>query len=286
MAVKKESSQSTEEATQNPVLSRLPGLLNRAIRNPKMDTVHKLRTTIRRIETALKLATSTVSKKLLKQLKETRKRAGRVRNLDVQLEILKSIAGRNHADATTVRRVLLKKREKQERKLSKSIRADLHKNVEAVRLLTTAGNGRRCTPLKVDLQELAASFLSQHRSQPLTPHNLHAFRVACKHLRYKAEVAPPSEARDEFITELRRVQDAIGLWHDYVTLIASAEKVLGSDQTASLQRHLHVQAHAKYLDALRTIKEVERKLEDRLQTPSRKPSQSEPADVTRSAVAS
>ncbi len=273
------------EISQNTALSRLPALLRRAGQSPSIETVHKLRTTIRRAETVLKSDSRVADKKLLKQLKHIRKRAGRVRDIDVQLEILKSFGGRNHAEVISVRRVLIRKREKQERKLSKAVLRAFQENLQAVRLLTAKDDTRQVTA-NVNLQELAASFLAERRSQALSPDNLHNFRIACKHLRYRAELATASAARDQLIKQLRRVQDAIGLWHDCVTLIESAKKVLGSEQSTSLQRHLHVQTHARYLDALRIVKEVERALEVGFASPPRKPSRSESAIVTRSASVS
>jgi len=57
------------------------------------EVVHQLRTTIRRIETVVgaRPEPGRNEKKLLKQLRRLRRRAGKVRDLDVQIEALRSL---------------------------------------------------------------------------------------------------------------------------------------------------------------------------------------------------
>src|SRR5438046_1228507 len=76
----------TEDLT--AVVSKLSGKVT-----PK--SVHRLRTTIRRIDSLVSYANPGLGRKLersLEKLEDLRKRAGKVRNIDVQRRLLKRVA--------------------------------------------------------------------------------------------------------------------------------------------------------------------------------------------------
>lgn len=264
----------------NPVtrsaLLRLPGLLRRASHYASAGTVHKLRTTIRRAETFLRVRANSDPSKLLKGLKRIRRRAGRVRDIDVQLDILKTFGRRNDADVVSVRQSLAKVRTKRAHKLSKSIQSEFEGDYAEFMRATVSHDGSGGEAPKIDLHKIADDFMSRLNAQELNASNLHGFRIACKRLRYRAELAPESEVRDRLIEPLKRIQDAIGLWHDFAMLVNSSEDVLGAGAGTRLLRHLHVQTHSKYLDSLATVR-TSAGVIGRLFAPSsvRKPSRSE-----------
>ena len=73
--------------------------------------------------------------------------------------------------------------------------------------------------------------------------NLHDFRKATKKARYVAEVGAEGE-QQRVAKALKRVQDAIGEWHDWVCLGEEAKAALGQDApeltaafTSEIERH-------------------------------------------------
>jgi hypothetical protein len=85
-------------------------------------SVHRLRTTIRRIESLISYANPDLGKKLersLERLGDLRKRAGKVRDIDVQTSLLDQLGnGSTVRDRKTLVSLLGKKRERQVKRLS------------------------------------------------------------------------------------------------------------------------------------------------------------------------
>ncbi|HEX6880013.1 MAG TPA: CHAD domain-containing protein, partial [Terriglobales bacterium] len=219
--------------------------------------VHKLRTTIRRGETYLAGCSAPGLPKILKGLKRIRKRAGSVRDIDVQLELLKSLHRPSDSDVITVHRLLIRQREKQARKLTKAISSTLEQDLPAKLKQLVVDHPLKMQPSALMVGNLAEQFFTELSKEPLDAANLHAFRLVSKHLRYNAEMMPASELRDNFISSLKEVQDAIGLWHDYLNLEATAREALGEGRYTLMQRHLHAQVHVNFLEALRTVSRSE-----------------------------
>ncbi len=238
-------------------LLQLPQLIRRAEGHPTAKVVHRLRTTIRRSETYLGGCSASGLPKILKRLKRIRKKAGHVRDIDVQLDLLKSLHRPSDSDVITVRRLLVRQREKQARKLSKAVSSTLEQDLPSQLKSLAADHPPKVQSTTLVLEHLAEQFFDELDKEPLDAANLHAFRLICKHLRYQAELVPASELREKFITSLKEVQDAIGLWHDYINLQATAAKALGEGPHTLMQRHLHAQVHVNFLEALRTVSRSE-----------------------------
>src|SRR5579864_236803 len=100
---------------------RLASTLDKLPKDPSPKFVHRLRTTIRRIESLVDYAQPELGRKrekALEKLTTLRKRAGRVRDLDVQRELLKEIAnGSTAADRQSLSFALQQRRDKQSRRL-------------------------------------------------------------------------------------------------------------------------------------------------------------------------
>jgi CHAD domain-containing protein len=62
------------------------------------------------------------------------------------------------------------------------------------------------------------------------------------------------------IEPLKRIQDAIGVWHDWLTLAATAESVLTPSGQAPLLSALRTSTRSKYLEALRITADDKRVL--------------------------
>jgi len=246
--------------------------ISRLSSGAKPETVHQLRTTIRRIETLVATtwpAPGRKQEKLLKQLSRLRCRAGKVRDLDVQIEALASLRLESITrDRARVMAFLEKARAKRESKLLKSFRdevdAGLHK-----RLNRTSERLQQefRKPVHRDaaenrfLAEALDKFAALVKERPtLTETNLHEFRMDCKRVRYLAEMAGESPRVATAIEQLKRIQDSIGAWHDWLTLTGTAGSVLLRSGQVPLLSALRAGTRSKYLEALRIAADAKRAL--------------------------
>ncbi len=221
--------------------------------------VHKLRTTTRRVEAivrALQLPNKN-QKRLLKSLQKVRKSAGRVRDMDVltakaadvnaneerrcQVQLLAHLGAERQRQARKLAREL----EKQ----GKGIRRELKWYAEQVAALL---NGRRGLAEEEDAEAHAALRALQLSGElrkfgRLGRKNLHDFRIAGKELRYVLQMAKPQDER--LLEELRKMQDAIGEWHDWEELIGIAKEVLDHARNCGLLRELQVHNDAAFEEA-------------------------------------
>ena len=246
--------------------------ISRRSSNLKPEAVHQLRTTVRRIETVMSATSAKAGakeKKLLKQLTKLRRRAGKVRDLDVQIQALNSLRLESVArDRTCVLRFLEKARTKRERKLLKTFSDEVQNGLRK-RLKRTSAR------LQQELQKpsrpqnsadrmLATAldkFVVVVKQRPtLTEDNHHDFRMDCKRVRYFAEMSGEGPRVAAAIEQFKRIQDSIGTWHDWLTLTATAEKVLSSSGQVPLLSALRAATRSKYLEALRITTEAKQAL--------------------------
>ncbi len=200
--------------------------------------IHQLRITIRRVESLL--ATEPESPgdgKLHRQLDRIRKRAGRVRDLDVHV---KAVRGLPRALAAMGRDALAADLRKARRRRLKRLLRTIGeaRDQGLVKRLRRAAAGVcgavHTDALAVDraLACVLADFATLYaRAQPLEASNLHTFRIRSKALRYRAESFVPHPLAEAIVGELKRAQDAIGTWHDWLTLGMRARAVLGDGAT-------------------------------------------------------
>ncbi len=266
----------------------------------KPETVHQLRTTIRRVETLLATTLPALGRKeqkLLKQLDLLRRRAGKVRDLDVQIQALGSLRLESITrDRARVMAFLEKARAKRESKLllafQNEVDGGLHK-----RLKRTATRLQRefPKPAQPDADEQRflvaaldkfAAVVKQHPA--LSDGNLHNFRMGCKRVRYLAEMAGEGPRVAAVIEPLKRIQDAIGVWHDWLTLAATAESVLSPSGQAPLLSALRASTRSQYLEALRITADAQRallELRESKRTAGKPVSRSAPVTATPAAIA-
>jgi CHAD domain-containing protein len=220
------------------------------------QNVHSFRTGTQRVETLLKELTpqrTRNEKKLLSLLGRIRKRAGKVRDIDVQLEALRSLkVPQQPRRKTQLTQGLIELRTKQEKKLQKPLTKDAVREIRK-RLLRVARNLKLDAsrdPLAVAKKMLAPM---AHPEGPLTEDLLHQYRILGKRARYAAEFAPKSPHADRFIAELKRAQDAVGNWHDWFTLMQTAAQRLGDVHESSLVAVLHNVTGAKFRNAVAVL---------------------------------
>lgn len=248
--------------TQKP-LRKLRKLVKHASKTPPPEEVHKLRTNARKLEascSALSLDTGAHTRKLLKQVRKIRKRAGKVRDLDVLTEYLTQtrIEGEENCRLQLTeyfgstrkkraselysfinkRRAPLKSRL---RKASKQIEKFVAKDEREASGLATA----------------CALQLTSELSGPkrLTRKTLHPYRLTVKKLRYILQLAPDT-SDGSFMEALTRTKDAIGEWHDWEEMVDIATDVLDHGPNCRLIRKLRVIRDTKFQEAVRVAEHL------------------------------
>ena len=226
---------------------------------PSPENVHKFRTSSRRVEVLVSdLAGSRNGndKKLLKLLGRLRKKAGRVRDLDVQSVALRSLKiPQEPQRKSQLMRTLAEERARREKKLAKSLDKQTVAEVRK-RLKRTAASlevPKTADPLTLARQKLNDLEVDQGT---VTEKTLHQFRIAGKRARYIAELAGKDAAAIRLIALLNHVQDVIGDWHDWVQLADKAEKLFGGVQDSALVSALRNIARAKFRQAVTTLTET------------------------------
>ncbi|HET6175327.1 MAG TPA: CHAD domain-containing protein [Candidatus Sulfotelmatobacter sp.] len=206
------------------------------------ETVHRFRTTTRRLQTLLEEIVTERDRnqrKLLKILDRIRRRAGKVRDLDAQLAALRSLKiPQEPRRKTQLTQSLIELRAKHEKTLRKMLTKDLIRDVRkrlkrAFKELALQASG---DPLAVARQMLDRV---ARPAGPLSEDVLHQYRTVVKRARYAAEFAPKSTKSAQFIAEMKRMQDVIGNWHDWLTLTQTASGRLGAVNESSLVAALH-----------------------------------------------
>jgi len=233
-------------------LSKLAGKLS-------PENVHKFRTSSRRVEVLvsdLSERRSGNDKKLLKLLARLRKKAGRVRDLDVQSAALRSLKiPEQPVRKARLMRTLAEERSQREKRLTKSLDKKTVAEVRK-RLKRTAVSLE--LPKNADPLALARQKLNALEVDPgaITEKTLHQFRIAGKRARYIAELAGKDAEASRLIGLLNHMQDVIGDWHDWVQLAERAEKLFGSVQESPLVAVLRNVTRAKFRQAVNTLAET------------------------------
>ena len=220
------------------------------------ESVHSFRTGTRRVQTLLQELLperDRNQKKLLKMLGRIRKRAGKVRDLDVQMTALRSLKmPQEPRRKTLLMHQLIEVRAEHEKKLRKLLTKEAVREVR--KRLERASRDLRSETAR-DPMAVAREMLANvdHPEGSVTEDVLHQYRIAGKRARYAAEFAPTSPEADRFIAQLKRAQDSLGDWHDWLTLTNTAAKRLGDVRESSLVAVLHNVTGAKFRNAVAAL---------------------------------
>lgn len=277
--------------------TRLDGALSQCAAHPSAHPVHRLRTGTRRVEAALEtLRSRQIDGKNARRLRKTaasldrllrkmRRRAGAVRDADVHLEMLRNLRrqalaqrGRNplpssrsrHAASELLRECRIVEAELAHRRTAAAARLQQHAarwqpklaaRAEAVLVADPGQNHSDSGPdlLRDSAGALAlASFARLCRRMPeLHTRNLHDFRKGAKRARYQAEAGEDACSR-RIALQLKRLQDAIGLWHDWLALADEARAAV--EPSSPLLRRLETLRDRHYRVALRTAQQMRLRL--------------------------
>jgi CHAD domain-containing protein len=260
---------------------------------PDEKTVHRLRTGTRRAGALLdsllqspgrsrRFATRRKpAEKLLRQWKKLRRAAGSVRDLDVHRTLVKKLQRSLKLEAPggdEQPRILLLKQQLEELDkwlaaerdvCAKQLQAEAAKRqprcVELTKLLLDglpAVNDATPPPPSMAPAKLALEdFYRVSEGTPaLDRANLHDFRKQTKEARYVAEAGGQDEHAVAVGAALKRIQDAIGDWHDLDALMAEAAQAEGNAASRELREQLHYEAERKLERALAATERMRRKL--------------------------
>ena len=234
------------------VFSRMNRSIGRLAKGSKSEDVHHFRTNSRRVEALLAelLPETRNKKKLLKLLSKLRKRAGWVRDLDVELGFLKNLRvpdRQNHR--AKLLELLAEEHVRRSKRLVKSFDADTVRELrKRLRRARSEVKLDGIEPLK-----LAWSRLPQPGHAPLTEKTLHACRIAAKNSRYLAELATDSAKAKAFVEELKRAQDEVGEWHDVMKLQERSAQLFGTVHDSALVAALQNISRARFRRAANTM---------------------------------
>jgi len=246
-------------------IRKLRKILKKNPKRPPPELIHKLRTQSRRFEAideALGLGYKPKDRKALKRLKSIRKKAGRVRDMDVLtghlctvhedveqdslVQLFEHLGTERYSQAARLRRL--------SQKFALAIRKRLKMCSKRVNKIV----GRDAKGAPAEAGELALR-LSNELAIPavLNRTNLHPYRLKVKELRYILQLSQDSR-HEEFVNALGQCKDAIGEWHDWEQLIVTAADLL--DQRASSKRMAALRriSGQKYRFALSTTEKMRR----------------------------
>ncbi|MGZ4732942.1 MAG: CHAD domain-containing protein [Terriglobales bacterium] len=238
---------------------KLSRQLSKIAAKPAPEDVHKFRTSSRRVEVLVSDLAERHNgndKKLLKLLARLRKKAGRVRDLDVQSAALSSLKIPEQAvRKSQLMRTLAEERSQREKRLAMSLDrktvAEVRKRLK--RAAASLEIPRNADPLALARQKLNTLEVDQGG---VTEQTLHQFRIAGKRARYIAELAGKNAEATRLIALLNHMQDVIGDWHDWVQLAERAENLFGGVQESALVAALRNVTRAKFRQAVNTLTET------------------------------
>lgn len=220
------------------------------------NRVHRFRTGARRIETLLSeliAERGRNDKKLLKLLARLLKKTGRVRDLDVQISLLRALKmpeGARHK--AQLLQALSEERTRREDKLAACFDAstlrELRKRLQHAAEKLNPEEMNIPTHVQRTLQEL------ERQPDPLTDAVLHQYRLLGKRARYLAEIIGPAAASQ--IKILKRMHDALGEWHDWLKLTQRAENLFSRVPGSPLVAALRNLTRAKFRNAAATLAET------------------------------
>jgi len=208
------------------------------------EPIHKLRVAARRLSAVLDVLAEGFAeaprKSLYRVVQKIRRACGTARDLDVRRQFLEELLPRASVEDAGIIEILCDKlirdRERLQRKLGRKLLrferrlrrggAELIETLEMVRERDDSSYGTfGQIGERILLKELNVVW-NRAADDRESPRGLHRLRIACKQLRYAAEIFFPvlnPELRDVYYPPLERVQELLGEIHD----AAVASEVIG-----------------------------------------------------------
>jgi len=237
---------------------RLDRELAKLAKKPEPERVHKFRTSSRRVEALLSEVPPAIHRndeKVLKSLSRLRKKAGRVRDLDVQIQALRTLKfPQANGHKAQLMDALVEERSKRERKLAKAFDpetvAEVRKRLKrAGRDLKLPGN---TDPVAITLRKLS----ELNSGAQVTEKLLHQYRIVGKRARYIAELAGDDPETKRAVEQLKHMQDVIGDWHDWLKLTERAEELIGNVPSSALVAMLRNVTQSKFRQSVELVSTI------------------------------
>ena len=245
-------------------------LLKKMPAQPTPDEIHKFRTNARRIETSMEVLSfdsKRAGRKVSKRIAKLRKRAGKIRDMDVLIGYVSALDFPDSENECSVqlleylgaqRKEQVKKfqvvRRNSSSQLLRRIRRTWKKMKAAVEKGATA-NGQ--TPSGKAAASALALLSALKQPARLNKTNLHPYRLKVKELRNILQAAA-NVSDENFIDTLGDVKDAIGEWHDWQVLVTIAKDVLDHRRGCRLGEQLRRTAENKFQEALMKAQNMRR----------------------------
>jgi len=247
------------------VFEKLGRNLGKLSARPTPKNVHQFRTCSRRLQALLEELVPELSRnerKLHKLVSRLRKRVGKIRDFDAQISALRTLKlSDKDGSKAQLLRALTQARSRRVKKLDRAFDREtireLGKRLKRVRGAIQVP--QNAEPLRVALRLLAGE--SQDRS-PLTEERLHQYRILGKRARYLVEFAVDTPETHQAIEQLKRMQDALGDWHDWLTLTQSAQERFGGVQQSALVAALHNLTRTRFRRAVEVVMQTRAALLD------------------------
>jgi CHAD domain-containing protein len=223
-----------------------------------------LRTNTRRLEAtiaALGLGSNGNERRLLRELAPIRKRAGKVRDMDVltadaanvhldgeqdcQVQVLEYLGAERERQVEKLRALIRKYKQDLRRREKRSLK-DFEKVLQPNNGNQPGAAASGVLEAMADALKLSSELAAETK---LDRKNLHPYRLKVKELRYVLQLASTADEH-QFVEKLGEVKDAIGEWHDWEELIAIADGVVDHGPNCKLMRKMKAISRDKYETAL------------------------------------
>ena len=257
------SAERKQQDTSQPALAHLTAIadtFNAAVvqcaQDADPDAVHRVRTGSRRLQAMLEArlretpgpALEQAARAWLRQLKQIRRTAGAVRDLDVQRKLLQDWVGKDSGALSKQAEMLDAWLKNERKRLAHGMQRQTRKRQRALAEgqagFLAAMSHAPLSSIRISRPADAVALEDFVRAADAIPvldgENLHDFRKATKKARYVAESAVDGQTSSVAIA-LKRIQDAIGDWHDWLCLSEEASAALGQeapDLAAFLEREV------------------------------------------------
>jgi CHAD domain-containing protein len=238
-------------------LDKLRKSLNKLPKQPSADQVHDIRTRTRRVEAtlhALHLDRKRKGRRTLKAVAPVRKRAGKVRDMDVLMAFASTLSSdRDNECLVQLLEHLGQQRFRGARKLHKTAAKkrgvatqSLKRCSSTIKRNFNRKKGRSQWP--ADASATALQLSSELANWPkLNTDNLHPFRLKIKELRYVLQLSGDS---GKLVDMLGEVKDKVGEWHDWTELATIAKDVLEHSGRCDVLEQIRSGAKRRFDEAL------------------------------------
>jgi CHAD domain-containing protein len=241
---------------------RISKFLRKNSKRPSSETIHKLRTDARRLETAL-LTLEPDSKgrvkRLVDDLDDVRKRAGKVRDMDVLTADALELGHDNEQDCVvqllehlgSKRGTYVKKLRLVVDRYRKGLRRELKRASQQLEKVLEKADRDLSRSSPVATTAARALELGARLSRPvrLNRTNLHPYRLKVKELQNVLQLSRAA-ATEHIIDDLKEVKDAIGEWHDWEELHGIATRLI-DHASCKVTKTLRTTSDSKFAHALR-----------------------------------